>query len=69
MVTSFERIVVFSAPDPMAGHCRPRPPWETPKHSQVCLTQSLMGSLLHFPGSWCAQGFVCALQESVSPVL
>ena len=21
------------------------------------------------PGSWCAQGFVCALQESVSPVL
>ena len=22
-----------------------------------------------FPGSWCTQGFVCALQESVSPVL
>ena len=21
------------------------------------------------PGSWCAQGFVCALQESISPVL
>ena len=27
------------------------------------------GSLLLSPGSWCAQGFVCALQESVSPVL
>ena len=28
-----------------------------------------MGSLLLSPGSWCAQGSVCALQESVSPVL
>ena len=28
-----------------------------------------MWSLLLSPGSWCAQGFVCALQESVSPVL
>ena len=28
-----------------------------------------MGSLLLSPGSWCVQGFVCALQESVSPVL
>ena len=28
-----------------------------------------MGSLFLSPGSWCAQGFVCALQESVSPVL
>ena len=27
-----------------------------------------MGSLLS-PGSWCTQGFVCALQETVSPVL
>ena len=27
-----------------------------------------MGSLLLSPGSWCVQGFVCALQESVSPV-
>ena len=27
------------------------------------------GSLLLSPGSWCAQGSVCALQESVSPVL
>ena len=28
-----------------------------------------MGSLLFSPGSWCLQGFVCALQESISPVL
>ena len=42
---------------------------ETPGHSQESLAQSLVGSLLLSPGSWCAQGFVCALQESVSPVL
>ena len=28
-----------------------------------------MGSPLLSPGSWCAQGFVCTLHESVSPVL
>ena len=28
-----------------------------------------LGLLLLSPGSWCTQGFVCALQESVSPVL
>ena len=28
-----------------------------------------MGSLLLSPGSWCTQGSVCALQESLSPVL
>ena len=28
-----------------------------------------MGSLLLFSGSWCTQGSVCALQETVSPVL
>ena len=28
-----------------------------------------MGSLLLSPASWCTQGSVCALQESVSPVL
>ena len=31
--------------------------------------QSLGGSLFLSPGSWCTQAFVCALQESVSPVL
>ena len=42
---------------------------ETPGHSRASLGQSLVGSLLLSPGSWCTQGFVCALQESVSPVL
>ena len=46
------------------------PPPETPGHSQASLVQSVsvVGSLLFSPGSWCAQGFVCALQEFVSPV-
>ena len=38
-------------------------------HSWACLGQFFVGSLLFSPGSWCTQGFVCALQESVSPVL
>ena len=42
---------------------------ETPRHSWACLGQSVLGSLLLSPGSCCAQGSVCALQESVSPVL
>ena len=46
-----------------------RPPPETPRHSQASLTQSLVGTLVLSPGSWCAQSFVCALQESVSPIL
>ena len=57
------------ASDPAAGHRRPTPPPETPRHSWACLGQFLVGSLLFSPGSWCAEGFVCALQESVSPVL
>ena len=59
----------LSTHDATAGHCRPTPPLETPGHSQASLAQSLVGTLLLSPGSWCTQGFVCALQESVSPVL
>ena len=73
MVTSFKRshahTAALSAPNPAAGHHQPTPPLETPGHSQASLGQSLVGSLLLSPGSWCAQCFVCALQESVSPVL
>ena len=66
MVTYFKRAcprtVVFSAPDPTAGHChRLKPPLETPGHSQASLAQSLVGSLLLSPGSLCRQGFVCTL--------
>ena len=66
MVTSFKRSCACTAsliaPDPATGHCRPTPPLES-------LGQSLVGSLLLSPGSWCTQGSVCALQQSVSPVL
>ena len=72
MATSFNRshagTAALSALDPAAGHHWPTPPPETPGHSWASLGQSLVGSLLS-SGSWCAQSFVCALQESVSPVL
>ena len=59
----------LSAPNPAAGHCQPTPLPETPGHSWASLGQSLVGSLLLSPGSWCAQVSICALRESVSPVL
>ena len=72
MATSFKRshahTAALGAPDPAAGH-RPMPLPETPGHSRASLGQSLVGSLLLSPGSWFAQSFVCALKESVSPVL
>ena len=72
MVTTFKRshahTVPFSAPDPVAGHHRPTPLLETPGHPPASLGQSLVGSLLLSPGSWCTQDFVCTLQESVSLV-
>ena len=57
----------LSAPNPEAGHPTPLP--ETPEHSSTSLGQSPVGSLLLSPGSWCIQNFICALKESVSPVL
>ena len=73
MVTSFTmshaHTATLSTPDPVASHHQPMPPPETPGHSQASLAQSLVGSLLLSPGSWCTQGFVCALQDSASPVL
>ena len=73
MVSSFKRSHARTAalidPNPAAGDRRSMPPLETPGHSRASLGQSLVGSLLLSPGSWCAEGFVCALQESVSPAL
>ena len=70
MATSFKRsharTATLSAPNPAAGHHQPTPPPETPGHSQASLGQSLVGSLLFSPGSWCTQGSVCAHQESIS---
>ena len=73
MVTSFKRSCVLTAahiaPDPAAGYHQPTPLLEIPGYSQATLGQSLLGSLLLSLGFWFAQCFVCALQESVSPVL
>ena len=63
--------VALSAPDSAAGHLQPTPVPETPGHSWACLGMSVsffVGSLLLSPRSWYAQGFVCALQESVSSI-
>ena len=73
MVTSFKRshacTATLSAPNPAAGHHQPTPLLETPGHSWASLGQSLVGSLPLSTGSCCTQGYVCALPESVSPVL
>ena len=70
MVTSFKKSLagtaVLSAPSPAAGHHQAMPLLETPRHSQASLGQTSVASLFLSPGSWCTQGFVCALQESVS---
>ena len=52
------RTIVFSDPEPMAGHGQPTPLLETPGHSQAGMAQFFVGSLFLSPGSWCAQGFV-----------
>ena len=63
MVTSFQRChecaATLSTPDPAAGHSQPTPPLETPGHSQASLGQSLVGSLLLSPGSWCTRFCLC----------
>ena len=66
---SHARTATLSAPNPAAGHHRPTPPLKTPGHSWASLGQCLVGSWLLSPGSWCTQSSVCALQESVCPVL
>ena len=70
MVTSFRRshacTATLTASNPAAGHHQTTPPLDTPGHSHSSLGQSFVGSLLLFPGFWCTQDSVCALQESFS---
>ena len=70
MVTFFKRshayTATLSAPNSVVGHRQLTPPLETPEHSRARLGQSLMGSLLLSPGSWCTRGSVCVLRKSVS---
>ena len=39
-----------------------------PQHLKAGRAQSLVGVTAPFPGSWCAQGFVCALQASLMDI-
>ena len=63
------RTVLVGAPDSTAATVDPRLHQRLPNTHRLSLAQSVLGSLLLSPGSWCVQGFVCALQESVSSVL
>ena len=58
----------LSASNPAAGHHQLMPPLETPEHSQTRLGQSLVGSLLLSPGSWCTSFCLCPLRVYL-PVL
>ena len=68
MGNSFKRshayTALLSTPNPSAGHHRP-----TPGHSWASLGQSLVGVTAPFSWVLVHTGSVCALQESVSPVL
>ena len=73
MATSFKRshagTATLSAPNPAAGHHRSTPPPETPGHFTG--KSGSVSCEVTAPFSWVLvhTGFVCALQESVSPVL
>ena len=68
-VASFKRFhastAILLGPNTAAGRHKPTLLLETPGHSQTSLGQSLVEFLLLSPGSWCTQGFICVLQESV----
>ena len=72
-VTSFKTscacTAILHVPNPAADHCQPTCPPEISGHSQASLSQFLVKLLLLSPGFCFSQDFVCAIQESVSPVL
>ena len=72
METLFKRFhactATLSAPNPAAGQHQSMPPLETPGHSRASLGQSLLGSLLLSPGSWCTKFCLC-LPRVCFPVL
>ena len=72
ILTSFIRSQACTAtlcPQPCSRWPPTHASTETPGHSWANLGQSLVGSLLLSSGPWYAQGSVCAIHESVSPVL
>ena len=76
MATSFKRTYATMPQLPRLLYSVLLPPWQATVDVCLCQrlldthkpVQSLVGSLFLPPGSGCAHGFVCALQESVSPV-
>ena len=52
--------------DPVAGHCQPTHPPETPGHSQASLDQFLVGSLLLYSGSCAHKVLFVPSKKSVS---
>ena len=63
MGTSFKRSHACTAtltdPNTAAGHHKPMPPLKTLGHYWESLAQSLVGSLLLSPGSWCTKFCLC----------
>ena len=68
-IRSHAHTAANNAPIPEAGHGQSTPPPGTASHSWASSGQSLVELLLISPESWCTQGFVCALQDSVSQTL
>ena len=58
--------LVFSANHLATSHSWTMPLPESPGLSKASLALSLVGTLFLTLGFWCTQGFVCALQQSVS---
>ena len=67
MATSFKRshahTAPLSAPNSAVGHCWPTPLPETYRHAWASLGQSLVGSLLLSPASWCTQALIVPSQS------
>ena len=59
---SHARTATLNAANPAAGHHQPMPLMETSGRSQASLGQSLVGSLLLLPGSWCIRFYLCPLR-------
>ena len=55
----------LSAPSPAAGRHQSTPLLEAPGHSWASLGQSLVGSLLLSPGSWCTQSSARRSNQSI----
>ena len=68
MGNSFKRTCI-QCPWPRSRPLSTHTSLETPGHSQASLAQSLVGTLLLSPGSWCAQGFICAQHLFVCSML